>query len=80
MFRRVTGTGCGASTAISCFCAVEPDPLVATAAALGYYGLAGEEAAKVSNGPGSFQVALYDALYDLSQKTMMEKLRIRPVR
>ena len=24
--------------------------------------------------------ALYDALYDLSQKTMMEKLRIRPVR
>lgn len=80
MFRRVTGTGCGASTAISCFCAVEPDPLVATAAALGYYGLAGEEAAKVSNGPGSFQVALYDALYDLSEKTMMEKLRIRPVR
>jgi hydroxyethylthiazole kinase len=79
MFGRVTGTGCAATTAISCFCAAESDPLVATAAALGYYGLAGEEAAKVSNGPGSFQVALYDALYNLSEETMMEKLRIRPV-
>ena len=50
---------------------------MATAAALGYYGLAGEEAARVSKGPGSFQVALYDALYNLSEETMMEKLRIR---
>jgi hydroxyethylthiazole kinase len=79
MFGRVTGTGCAATTAISCFCAVEPDPLVAAAAALGYYGLAGEEAAKVSNGPGSFQAALYDALYNLSEETMMARLRIRPV-
>lgn len=79
MFGRVTGTGCAATTAISCFCAVEPDPLVATACALGYYGLAGEEAARMSNGPGSFQVALYDALFNLTEVTMMEKLRIKPV-
>jgi len=79
MFSLVTGTGCAATTAISCFCAIEPDGLVATAAALGYYGLAGEEAARVSNGPGSFQVALYDALYNMSEATMMEKLRIRPI-
>jgi hydroxyethylthiazole kinase len=52
---------------------------VATSAALGYYGLAGEEAARVSNGPGSFQVALFDALYNMSEATMMEKLRIRAV-
>jgi hydroxyethylthiazole kinase len=79
MFSLVTGTGCAATTAISCFCAVEPDSLVATACALSYYGLAGEEAARVSKGPGSFQVALYDALYNLSEETMMDKLRIRPV-
>jgi hydroxyethylthiazole kinase len=79
MFSLVTGTGCAATTAISCFCAVESDPFIATAAALGYYGLAGEEAAKKSNGPGSFQVALYDALYNLSDEIMMEKLRIRPI-
>jgi len=76
MFGLVTGTGCAATTVIACFCAVEPDPLIATACALGYYGLAGEEAARASKGPGSFQAALYDALYGLSEETMMERLRI----
>lgn len=79
MFGRVTGTGCAATTAISCFCAVEQNLLVATACALGYYGLAGEEAARISNGPGSFQVALYDSLYYLSEETMREKLKIRRI-
>jgi len=77
MFGLVTGTGCAATTVIACFCAVEPDPLVATACALGYYGLAGEEAARASKGPGSFQAALYDALYGLSEEAMLEKLRIK---
>lgn len=77
MFGLVTGTGCAATTVISCFCTVEPDPLVATACALGYYGLAGEEAARASKGPGSFQTALYDALYGLPEEAMMEKLRIK---
>jgi len=77
MFGRVTGTGCAATTVISCFCAVEKDPLAATACALAYYGLAGEEAARVSQGPGSFQVALYDTLFNLSDETMTERLKIR---
>ena len=79
MFGRVTGTGCAATAVISCFAAAEPDPLVAAAAALGYYGLAGEEAARISSGPGSFQVALYDALYNISEELMLERLRVRPV-
>ncbi len=79
MFGLVTGTGCAATTVVSCFCAVEPDHLVATACALGYYGLAGEEAARASNGPGSFQTALYDALHGMSEETMMERLRIRQI-
>jgi len=79
MFGRVTGTGCAATAVISCFAAVESDPLVAAAAALGYYGLAGEEAARASSGPGSFQVALLDALYNISEDVMLERLRIRPV-
>jgi hydroxyethylthiazole kinase len=79
MFGHVTGTGCAATTVIACFCAVETEPLTAAACALGYYGLAGEEAATVSNGPGSFQAALYDALYNLSEETMMTKLKIKTV-
>ena len=80
MFGMVTGTGCAATTAIACFCAVEKDQLAATACALGYYGLAGEEAAHVSNGPGSFQMALYDALYNMTEETMMAKLKIKPAK
>ncbi len=79
MFGYVTGTGCAATAVISCFSAVEPDPLTAVSCALGYYGLAGEEAARVSSGPGSFQVALYDALFNLSDETMAGGLRIRPL-
>ncbi|MBA4419058.1 MAG: hydroxyethylthiazole kinase [Syntrophus sp. (in: bacteria)] len=79
MFGQVTGTGCAATTVISCFCAVEPDPLVAAACALGYYGLAGEEAARVSIGPGSFQTALYDALHTMTEDALAERLRIRQI-
>lgn len=80
MFSMVTGTGCAATTAISCFCAVEPDCLEATACALGYYGLAGEEAAATSSGPGSFQVALYDMLFNITEDKLYEGLRIKAVR
>ncbi len=80
MFGFVTGTGCAATTAIACFCAVEDDQLVAAACALGYYGLAGEEAAAASRGPGSFQTALYDALYNMAEQTMISRLKIIPAR
>jgi hydroxyethylthiazole kinase len=63
----VTGTGCIASAITGCFAAVNRDqPLRAAAAALVALGVAGEDAAMVSRGPGSFHVALYDALYALS--------------
>jgi hydroxyethylthiazole kinase len=79
MFCQVTGTGCAATAVISCFCAVEPDPLVAASCALGYYGLAGEEAARISTGPGTFQAALYDALYNMTEDILTEKLRIMQI-
>lgn len=79
MFGNVTGTGCAATTAISCFNAVENDPLVATACALGYYGYAGEVAASESKGPGSFQVALYDALYNLQAEDLVKNIKINQI-
>ncbi len=80
LFERITGAGCGVTAVVSCFCAVEHDPLIAASCALGYYGLAGEEAARISKGPGTFQVALYDALYNISEETMLKKLKIMPVK
>ncbi|PIE68580.1 MAG: hydroxyethylthiazole kinase [Deltaproteobacteria bacterium] len=76
----VTGTGCAATAIIGAFAAVEPDPLLAAAQALAFYGLAGEQAAVRADGPGSFSVALMDALYHLSPEQLAESARIMEAR
>lgn len=58
----VTGTGCGVTAVIGAFLAVESDPVAAAAAALAYYGLAGQLAAADAPGPGTFMVRFLDAL------------------
>ena len=67
------------STAVTaCFLAVRPDaPLVAAAEALVAFGVAGEDAARQANGPGSFHVALYDALYGLDPETLDERAQLK---
>ncbi|MCF8041909.1 MAG: hydroxyethylthiazole kinase [Desulfarculaceae bacterium] len=76
LMTKVTGTGCLATAIIGAFLAVEPDPLEATAAALAYVGLAGEKAAAVSSGPGSLQVNLLDALYNISPADLAQGAKI----
>jgi hydroxyethylthiazole kinase len=67
----VTGTGCMATAITGCFLAVRADdPLDAAAEALVAFGVAGEDAAENAKGPGSFHVALYDALYALDPETL----------
>jgi hydroxyethylthiazole kinase len=62
----ITGSGCMATALTGCFLAVRPDePLTAAAEALVAFGVAGEDAARGAGGPGSFHVALYDALHRL---------------
>jgi len=51
-------------------------PLRAAAEALVALGVAGEDAAEHSTGPGSFHVALYDALYALSPDTIDRRARV----
>jgi hydroxyethylthiazole kinase len=67
---RITGSGCTATALVAAFLAVDPDPLSATATALAFFGLAGERAAASASAPGSFQVALLDALYTLSPEAL----------
>ena len=76
MMAYVTGTGCMATATIGAFLAVDEDPVTATATALAYFGLAGEMAARHSRGPGSFMVALLDALYTLTPKDLAEGCQI----
>ena len=72
----VTGTGCAASALIGAFLAVDENSLEAAATSLAAYGLAGEEAARESKGPGSFHPALLDALFNLSADQLQRKVRI----
>lgn len=59
---RVTGTGCALGALIAAFAAVEEDPLFAAAAASAVFSAAGERAARGQPGPGTFAIALLDAL------------------
>jgi hydroxyethylthiazole kinase len=65
------------SALTGCFLAVNADrPLAAAAEALAAFGVAGEQAAVGARGPGSFHVALYDALAALDPATLDEQARL----
>jgi hydroxyethylthiazole kinase len=72
----VSGTGCMSTAITGCFLAARDDPLAAAAEALAAFGVAGEDAAEGARGPGSFHVALYDALYNLDPATLDTRARI----
>jgi len=72
----ITGSGCMSTAVTGAFLAVRPDaPLAAAAEALVTFGVAGEDAAREAKGPGSFHVALYDALHALDPATLDERVK-----
>lgn len=80
MMGMVTGTGCTATVLIGAFLAVDPDPVEATTTALAYFGLAGEKAATQTKSPGSYQIALLDALFSIDEKQLRDGARIEVIR
>jgi hydroxyethylthiazole kinase len=73
----ITGTGCMSSALTGCYLAVNHDrPLEAAAEALVAFGVAGEDAAVEARGPGSFHVALYDALAALDPATLDSRAQL----
>jgi hydroxyethylthiazole kinase len=73
----VTGTGCMSTAITGAFLATKADdPLAAAAEALVAFGVAGEDAAAVARGPGTFHVALYDALYNLDPVGLDARARV----
>jgi hydroxyethylthiazole kinase len=77
MMGSVTGTGCTATAIIGAFLAVCPNPLEAATTGLSYFGLAGERAATKALSPGSFQIALLDALYEMREEELKVGARIQ---
>jgi hydroxyethylthiazole kinase len=71
----ITGTGCMASAITGCFLAAAASPFDGAVEALVAFGVAGEDAAAVARGPGSFHVALYDALAALDPATLDGRAR-----
>jgi hydroxyethylthiazole kinase len=53
------------------------DPVAAAATALAYFGLAGEKGAETSKGPGTFQIAMLDALYTIDQAQLQAGAKIQ---
>jgi hydroxyethylthiazole kinase len=72
----ITGTGCMSSALTGCFLAVADSPLDGAAEALVAFGVAGEDAARYAKGPGSFHVALYDALAALDPDTLDVRAKV----
>lgn len=72
----VVGTGCMAASCIGAFSAVEKDYVLASAAGLACFEIAGEKAAAHSNGPGSFLSALFDELYRMKEEDVRKAARV----
>ncbi len=77
MMGNVTGTGCSSTTAVAVFCAAGGANAEACALGLAVFGACGELAAEESRGPGSFQVAILDALYNAPSRDLGARLRIK---
>ena len=73
----LTGTGCAVSALVGACAAAATDPVVAAVAGLASMGIAAERAATRAQGPGSFKVALQDALYHLQPQAFVEQAKIR---
>lgn len=73
----VTGTGCTATALMGAFLAVDKHALEASAAALAFFGLAGEKAAEKADAPGAYQIGLLDSLYTITPEHLKSGARIQ---
>jgi hydroxyethylthiazole kinase len=76
LMSKVTAMGCATSALVTAALAVEPDPWRAASSALLITGIAGELAASLAQGPGSFAVAIIDALYNLDKPALIGRAKV----
>jgi hydroxyethylthiazole kinase len=77
MLTRVTGTGCSATALIGAFLGAGLAPYEAAAAGLAMISIAAELAMSKASGPGSFAVALIDALATIDDGVVATRVRLR---
>lgn len=76
LLTRVTGVGCAQGAIAAACAAVAKSPLVAAISSAVVMGVAGEIAARVAPHPGSFAVALLDALDQIDAAALRHDARI----
>ena len=76
LMAKVTAMGCSGSALLAACLAVEPDRFQAAASALLLFGIAGEVAAQHARGPGSFAIAIIDALAALDHDTVLRFAKV----
>ncbi|PKA42046.1 hydroxyethylthiazole kinase [Rhizobium sullae] len=77
---QVTALGCALTCLVGAFAAIAPEePFDATVAALASFAVAGEKAAALADGPGSFSWRFLDALAGLDGTTLDAAARVTPV-
>jgi hydroxyethylthiazole kinase len=76
MMPRVTGLGCVATALTGAFAAVNKSYFHAAANAMALVGIAGEMAAERCSGPGSFQISFMDALFNIRESDVENRLRM----
>ncbi|MCF0177847.1 MAG: hydroxyethylthiazole kinase [Bacteroidales bacterium] len=74
MMASVTAMGCSSTSVIAAFTAVAK-PFEAALYGMALMGVAGERAAKVSNGPGSMSVNFLDELYNITPEMLAQEVR-----
>lgn len=76
LMSRVTGLGCATSAVTAAFAAVTDNAMDAAISALLVMGITGEIGAQSASGPGSLQVNILDALYNIDKDKIIQRSRI----
>lgn len=75
MMGNITGTGCMLNSLVAAYLPAG-NPLGAALLATATFGIAGEMAAKKSDGPGSFHIKLFDEVYNMGEADIITKTKI----
>lgn len=78
LMAKVTAMGCAASALAAAALAVETDVFRAACGALAIFGVAGERAAALSHGPGTFAAHFLDVLSALTPEDLHAAARVNP--
>jgi len=78
MLSKVTGTGCASTAIIGAFLAVD-SPLKAAVSGLTTFGISAEMAFEEAHYPGTFQAKVYDWLYRIDEKLILEKAKVKKI-